>query len=632
MALKLTTNFNPKVEKEYTIEAYLKLCQKDSSAYASAAERLLKAIGEPKIVRTIDTPKLGRIFSNRDIEVYDAFSDFYGLEETVGRVVGFLKRSAQGLEEKRQILYLLGPVGGGKSSLAERLKELMEQEPFYALKGSPIFESPLGLFDPRDSEVLEIPKRYFTGKPSPWAVKRLQEYKGDYTKFKVVKIYPSALRQIGISRTEPGDDNNQDISSLVGKLDLRKIGEYAQSDTDVYSYSGGLCLGNRGLMEFVEMFKAPLKTLNPLLTAVQEGHYTGTEAIGSIPFDGIVLAHSNESEWSAFKNNKKNEAFIDRVTVLRVPYCLRVSEEMKIYEKLLSSSSLGDAPCAPYTLELLAQFCVLSRLTRPENSDVWIKMKVYNGDNTNDEVKRAKTVDEYRDLAGVTEGFEGLSTRFAFKILASVFNYIPNEVSADPILLFYAAARAVRAEQFPTDLEAEYKSVLKELIQKYQKFVDKEIKKAFLESYDDYGQNMYDNYITWAAVWLDKEEYRDPDTNSILKLEEIDNKLREIEEPAGITNAKDFREEVVRFSLRYRNKHEGKSLVWSKSAKMKDVIESKIFSKTDEILPIASFARKSTKSAEKKHSEFISRMEKNGYTATQVRRIVEWYGKQKTDS
>jgi serine protein kinase len=241
----------------------------------------------------------------------------------------------------------LGPVGGGKSSLAERLKELMEQEPFYALKDSPVFESPLGLVPPELASELGIPEEAAKINPSPWAMKRLEEFEGDASKFKVVKLYPDKLRQIAISKTEPGDDNNQDISALVGKVDIRKLDKFPQSDPDAYSFSGGLCLGNRGIMEFVEMFKAPLKTLHPLLTATQERNFNGTEAISAIPFEGLIIAHSNESEWDKFKKDKKNEAFLDRLYVVKVPYCLRVTEEVKIYEKLLTGSLLKDAPCAP---------------------------------------------------------------------------------------------------------------------------------------------------------------------------------------------------------------------------------------------------------------------------------------------
>ncbi len=210
------------------------------------------------------------------------------MEDAIEQVVSYFRHAAQGLEEKKQILYLLGPVGGGKSSIAERLKQLMEHVPFYAIQGSPVNESPLGLFDTtEDGEILEkeygIPRRYLNRILSPWAVKRLEEYGGDIRQFKVVKRFPSVLRQIAVAKTEPGDENNQDISSLVGKVDIRKLETYAQDDPDAYAYSGGLCLANQGLLEFVEMFKAPIKVLHPLLTATQESNFKGTEGFGASP-------------------------------------------------------------------------------------------------------------------------------------------------------------------------------------------------------------------------------------------------------------------------------------------------------------------------------------------------------------
>ena len=389
-------------EEEYSLQEYLDLCKQDPLAYATAAERMLRAIGEPEIVDTSRDPRMSRIFSNKVIRRYPAFSEFYGMEDSIEQIVSFFRHAAQGLEESKQVLYLLGPVGGGKSSLAERLKALIEHMPIYCIKGSPVNESPLGLFNAEeDGAILEedygIPRRYLRTIMSPWAVKRLHEFGGDITKFRVVKRFPSRLNQIAVSKTEPGDENNQDISSLVGKVDIRKLEDFPQNDPDAYSYSGGLCLSNQGLMEFVEMFKAPIKVLHPLLTATQEGNYNGTESIGAIPFNGVILAHSNESEWQTFKNNRNNEAFIDRVSIVKVPYCLRVTEEIKIYEKLLVNSSLSKSPCAPDTLKLLAQFIILSRLKEPENSNIFSKMRIYDGENLKDIDPKAKTIQEYQD-------------------------------------------------------------------------------------------------------------------------------------------------------------------------------------------------------------------------------------------
>ncbi|BBA33334.1 serine protein kinase [Methylocaldum marinum] len=618
-------------EEEYSLQEYLEICRKDPTAYASPAERMLIAIGEPELVDTRLDPRLSRIFANKVIKRYPAFADFFGMEETIEQIVAFFRHAAQGLEERKQILYLLGPVGGGKSSLAEKLKHLMEQVPFYAIKGSPINESPLGLFDPEeDGPILEneygIPRRYFNTIMSPWAVKRLHEYNGDITKFRVVKVRPSMLDQRAVSKTEPGDENNQDISSLVGKVDIRKLERFSQDDPDAYSFSGGLCLGNRGIMEFVEMFKAPIKVLHPLLTATQEGNYKGTEGLSAIPFEGIIMAHSNESEWLQFKNNKNNEAFLDRVYVVKVPYCLRVSEEIKIYEKLLIHSSLSDSPCAPHTLKMLAQFAVLSRLKEPENSNIYSKMRVYDGENLKDTDPKAKSYLEYRDFAGVDEGMTGLSTRFAFKILSKVFNFDHSEVAANPVHLLYTIEQQIPQEQFPPEVQERYLRFIKEfLVPRYVDFIGKEIQTAYLESYSEYGQNIFDRYVTYADYWIQDQEYRDPDTGESFDRRALNEELEKIEKPAGISNPKDFRNEVVNFVLRARAKNAGKNPAWTSYEKLRAVIEKKMFANTEELLPVISFNAKASLDDQKKHEEFVNRMVHKGYTPKQVRLLCEWY-------
>jgi serine protein kinase len=631
-------NFDKTVFQSMNIDDYLDLCKTDPLAYATAAERMVKAIGEPELVDTSKDSRLSRIFSNRTLRVYPAFKEFYGMEDAVERIVGYFRHSAQGLEEKKQILYLLGPVGGGKSSLAEKLKELMETYPIYALATetgeiSPVFESPLSLFsNPQYYDILEkeygINKRYLSSIMSPWALKRLKEYNGDLSKFRVVRLQPSKLEQIAVMKTEPGDENNQDISTLVGKVDIRKLEKFSQNDTDAYSYSGGLCRANQGMLEFVEMFKAPIKVLHPLLTATQEGNYVGTEAISAIPFQGVVLAHSNESEWQTFRNNKNNEAFLDRICVIKVPYCLRVNEEVKIYTKMIGGSGLGDAPCAPQTLEMLSQFSVLTRLHEHENSTLFSKLRVYNGENIREQDPRAKSIQEYRDVAGVDEGMDGISTRFAYKILSQTFNFTPEEIAADPVHLMYVLETAIKREQFGEEREQKYLDFIKsELSTRYAEFLGNEIQKAYLESYGEYGQNLFDRYVEYADAWIQDQEFKDPDTGLLMDRSLLNEELEKIEKPAGIANPKDFRNEIVNFCLRARAKTEnnGKNPVWTSYAVLRDVIEKKMFSQVEDLLPVISFDSKKDKDLEKKHNDFIARMEERGYTARQIRRLVDWY-------
>ncbi|MCW8346486.1 MULTISPECIES: PrkA family serine protein kinase [Vibrio] len=622
-------------DEELSIQEFLGLCKDDKSAYANAAERLLLAIGEPEIIDTAQDPHLSRLFSNRIISRYKTFEDFYGMEDAIEQIVSYLKHAAQGLEERKQILYLLGPVGGGKSSLAEKLKALMQKMPIYVLSAngerSPVNDHPFCLFDVNeDGDLLKseygIEKRYVRSIMSPWAAKRLHDFGGDITKFKVVKVRPSILDQVAIAKTEPGDENNQDISSLVGKVDIRQLEHFSQDDPDAYSYSGALCRANQGLMEFVEMFKAPIKVLHPLLTATQEGNYNGTEGLSALPFDGMILAHSNESEWQTFRNNKNNEAFLDRVYIVKVPYCLRVSEEVKIYQKLLEHSELTKAPCSPSTLELLGQFSVLSRLKDPENSSLFSKMRVYDGETLKDTDPKAKSYQEYRDYAGVDEGMSGLSTRFAFKILSRVFNFDQTEVAANPVHLFYVIEQQIEREQFPQEVGEKYLEFLKGyLVPRYVEFIGKEIQTAYLESYSEYGQNIFDRYVTYADFWIQDQEYRDPETGQLFDRSSLNEELEKIEKTAGISNPKDFRNEIVNFVLRARANNNGSNPVWTSYEKLRTVIEKKMFSNTEELLPVISFNAKTSSDDQRKHDDFVNRMMEKGYTEKQVRLLSEWY-------
>lgn len=646
---KSLSRYESRQAEEFSVVEYLDRCRQDESYYASGAQRMLQAIGDPVIVDTSRDERLSRIFLNRKIRTYpQAFADFFGMEETIESIVSFLKHSAQGLEESKQVLYLLGPVGGGKSSLSERVKELAQRVPFYTIKAfnhskgveeiSPVYEGVLGLFDYAEfGATLEsdynIPRRYAKYVMSPWATKRLREAKGNLEAFKVVRVWPSVLDQVGITKVEPGDENNQDISSLVGKVNIRALEDYSNSDPDAYNWVGGLNVTTQGVMEFVEMFKAPIKMLHPMLTATQEGHYNGTEQFGAIPYQGIILAHSNESEWQTFRNDKKNEAFLDRVNIIKVPYCLRSSEEVKIYEKLINTSQLDGKPCAPGTLELLARYSVCTRIKDPENSNIFTKMEVYDGKHMKNKDPKVRSLEEYREHGGINEGMDGSSTRTAFKIISKTFNYDADEIAACPIHLMVVLEKQIRQEQLPKEVEDIRISFIKGILApKYAEFLGDELQKAYLESYSEYGQNLFDRYIQYADLWIQEKDHRDTDTGQMLDRDMLNAELEKFEKPANIANPKDFRNEVVGFVLRASRNNGGKNPDWTSYEKLREVIEKKMFANTEELLPVISFSKKATEEEEKKHNDFINRMKAKGYTYKQVRTAVEWYMRYKTNN
>jgi serine protein kinase len=363
--------------------------------------------------------------------------------------------------------------------------------------------------------------------------------------------------------------------------------------------------------------------------ATQEYQYTGTESIGVLPFEGMIVAHSNVNEWQKFRNDSKNEAFIDRIFLLRVPYCLRVSEEEKIYQKLIVNSSheIKEAPLAPFTIKSLAEFSILSRLKALANTPLELKMKVYDGENCKETDPAAKSIQEYRDLAGVDEGFEGLSTRFAFKALAKTFNFDPEEVAANPIHLFIVLKEMLVNEQLAQDRQDYLINVIdNHLVKGYLKYIEKELKSAYLDSFYEYGQNMFMRYLAFSDAWLSKTDYRDPQTGQVFNTQDLEKELEDLEKPAGISNPKDFRSEIIHFALRNKATT-GQDLIWTEYEKIKNVIEKRLFQATENILPVISFSGQLSEDTKKQHQDFLARMIEKGYTEKQVRLIVEWYSR-----
>ena len=364
-------SFEANCQAEMTLPEYLEACRKNPMMYATAAERLLAAIGEPEMIDTSRDARLGRIFMNRTLRIYPALSEFNGMEETIERIVGFLRHATQGLEERKQIMYLLGgPVGVGKSLLTRRLQALIDAQPLYVLKAgdqlSPVFESPLGLFDrERMGLMLEdhygIPQHQLTGLMSPWCIKRLDEFEGDISRFRVVRLHPSRLRQISIASTEPGDENNQDISSLVSKVDIRKLELHAENDPDAYNYLGGLNRADQGLLEFIEMFKAPVKMLHPLQIATLGGDLSGIESIHA------VSDRFDEAEWQSLGNNGNKQAWTPRrIHPVKLPPDLRVMQsKTEIQNSNRAPAQAWKQPFARHPAYLIRQSSAAPLAFRP---------------------------------------------------------------------------------------------------------------------------------------------------------------------------------------------------------------------------------------------------------------------------
>jgi serine protein kinase len=637
------TSYDERKEEVFSLADYLELCKKDKMTYANPAERLLKAFGEPELVDTSkEKGRLNTIFQNKTIALYPAFKDFYGMEETIEKIASHIRGAAEGGEYLKQILYLLGPVGGGKSSLGERVKELMEVNPIYVLRNketgerSPINESPLGLFNTPEvknmlTDQYEISSRYLKLPASPWALKRLQEGGGKIDEvFEVIKVFPSMDEQLGIAKVEPGDENNQDISTLVGKVDINKLGEgTAQDDVDTYLFSGGFAKGHQGVMEFVEMFKAPLKVLNPLLEAMQARKYTGTEQIGAIPLDSLILAHSNDSEWAKFSGNKDNEAMLDRVNVINVPYSMRYTDEKKIYQKMLDESGYGQKPVAPKTLELLAKFAVVSRVL-PAGDDYMggasadVIADVLDGRLADGASAQVPSYKELKQREPVTPGSElgmrGASTRFNFKTLTETFNARVNHgiLEADPITLMEVLKdRVIKDNRVPNQAELiEYIDAV--MAPEYKKFLTSEVVTAFTNADETYLQNRFDRYVAMAKSWVRETEFNDQEVSGKnLGRDELEQKLAEIERGAGISNPETFRKDVAFYVMEQREN--GKDVKWDSYNKLGNVIRQSVERRLEDILPLVAHDTNRNEKQTEEFNRFVDNMSAKGYTPNMIK-------------
>ena len=648
-----------------SIMDYLEECKTNKMAYANVSERILDALGEPETIRTdlLGNDRLARIHQSKTIQVYPAFSEFFGVEDIVRQTVSFLKGHADGGEERNQVLYFMGPVGSGKTSFAEKLKDLVEVNPIYVLvanpeayddpdifakeiegeeihRMSPLLDSPLALFGKDNAankqireaivEQYNIPERYFDTFRSPWATKRLQVAGGDINKaFKVMKIYPSEAEQIGIGKVEPKDTTNSDISDLVGKVDMNKVAEgLRQNDPDAYLYCGGFQKGNQGIVEFPEMFKAPRAALNPMLNGVQ-GSYDGTERVPTMPFRGLFVAHSNQSEWTSFKTDKKNEALLDRIRVIKTPYLLRSTEESKIYEKIRTGSQLADYPIAKGTVKLLADWIVASRLPEDDKFNRLTRVKVLDGEKPDGASSSIPTISVLLDSLPTTAGMTGLSTRFAMKVLQQTFrvNEADGEVAADPFLLKEVLDEEIKHMELSPDDASELRQTLNGLLVDYRKDLKVQILDAFAGASEDLYQGMFDRYIKMADAWLeDGETYTETigGVKRVLSKDELHHKMQELERPADVSNPKNFRSEVVSFVHRQQSRT-GEKVRWNAYEKMANVIREKMSDSFKDLLPALKLDEApANEDIGTQRAKFLSTMkDDHGYTDGMISRALE---------
>lgn len=610
--------YRKKTKWEGTLLDYLEVVKKDPNVTKIAHERIYDVIiskGESFLLED-KNPKIKRLFKDDTLKVYNFFkNEFFGLEDTISSIVRYFHSASLKGEESRQVLYFVGPVGSGKSSLVEKIKQGLENsDPIYAIKGCPMQEEPLHLI-PRHlrkefEKVLGI--KPIEGDLCPVCRFRLkEEYYEKYEEFSITTVEFSKRARVGIGVVPPIDPNNQDTSVLIGSEDISKLDIYSEDDPRVLELNGALNVGNRGMVEFIEVFKNEAEYLHAMITATQEKMIPAPGRHGMVYVDTCIIAHSNEAEWKKFKADHTNEAILDRIVVVKVPYNLELSEEVKIYQKIIRNSNFN-AHIAPHTLEVASMFAILSRLEKTNKCDQMAKLKLYNGDEVI-EKGRAKRIDvgELKEDAR-NEGMVGISTRFIMKALDNALSDNIEGNCINPINVTEAMVNMVRESDVPEELRKEYLEFLQDTLHKeYLETLEKEITKAFVYSYKEQAESLFQNYLDHAEAYVNRTKVKDRNTRE--ELEPDKNFLKSIEEQIGIvgTAADSFRQEVITFLWSISRK--GEKIDYRSYEPLKEAIEKKLMSSVRDISRIITKAKTRNEEQSEKYNTMVSNLLENGY-------------------
>ncbi|WP_411679264.1 PrkA family serine protein kinase [Clostridium thailandense] len=606
-----------KDEFEGTLLDYLEILKSNPDLAKLAHRRMHNLITNQgvEVLKPEENLRIRKIYGNETIKVYNFFkNDFFGIEKTLMKIASYFYSAAMNGEESRQVLYLVGPVGSGKSSIVEVLKRSLEEsEPIYALKGCPMREDPLHLI-PKHlrkhfEETLGVK---IEGDLCPICRNRLkEEFKGQYENFPVVKTGFSIRSRKGIGVVPPVDPNNQDTSVLVGSVDISKMDLYPEDDPRIFSLNGAFDVGNRGLVEFIEVFKNDVEYLHTIITATQEKSIPSPGKGSMIYFDGVIIAHSNEAEWVKFKSDHTNEAILDRIVKVEVPYCMELNEETKIYEKILKKSHFK-AHIAPHTIEVAAMFAILSRLSPSNKVDLLTKLKIYNGEEIV-EKGTTKKIDimELREEAGIREGMEGISTRFIIKAIDNALSDSEYEC-INPLSVMESIIKSIKDLDVADDLRKKYLGFIQDNIRKeYNKVLEKEITKAFIQSFKEQAESLFNNYLDHAEAYVNKTKIKDGSTGE--QLDPDEGFMRSIEEQIGISegSAKGFRSDVTSYMFYLIRK--GGNVDYTSYEPLKEAIEKKITSSVREMSRIITKSKVRDKEQHKKYNSMVEEMKKNGY-------------------
>jgi len=617
-----------KIEKFHgSLADYLKIVEQNTALVRLAHKRLYESIAAKGITKMKKSEtRCNKLFNSEELKTYDYFQNkFFGMERSLAKIMRFLRSASLKGEESRQVLLLLGPVGAGKSALMEHIKTALEGcEPMYHIDGCPIREEPLHLI-PRSlrKEFQELYDIRIEGDLCPVCRFRLkEEYENDYTAMPITQSSFSARGRRGVGVVPPMDANSQDVTILVGSEDISKLDLYAEDDPRVLSLNGAFNVGNRGIVEFVEVFKNEIEFLHTMITATQEKAVPSPGKGPMIYFDGVILAHCNEAEWNKFKSENTNEAILDRIVRVNVPYCLEVSEEVKIYQKLLGLSDF-DGHIAPHTLEVASMFAVLSRLHPSNKVDALTKLKLYDGQDVIEKgtVKKID-INDLRDEAR-NEGMTGISTRFIMKAIdSSLSDSEKNMVT--PISIRDALIKQVKDQIVVEDDRNRFLDFLgKTLHDEYLHILEKEITKAFVSAYDEQAEALFNNYLDHAEAYVNMTTVKDSVTNEEIQPDE--KFMASIEEQIGITGTsrENFRVDITAFMFSKLRREE--KVDWKSYAPLKEAIESKLTSSVKQISRIVTKSKSRDRKQQGKYNEMVQTLIKEyAYNEDSAEEVIKF--------
>ena len=602
---------------EGTFIDYLELVKANPDIAQLSHKRLYERIMSEgvEVLKGDENPKIRKIYGNETIKRYGFFKDdFFGIDKVLMKLVNYLHSASMKGEEARQVLYLVGPVGAGKSSLVEALKlALVSCDPIYSIKGCPMHEEPLHLVPNHlRGKFNEMLGTQIEGDLCPVCKYRLiHEFNGEYENVHVERKNFSIRSRKGIGVVPPVDPNNQDTSILTGSIDISKMDMYPEDDPRIFSLNGAFNVGNRGLVEFIEVFKNDVEYLHTIITATQEKSIPSPGKGSMIYFDGLIVAHSNEAEWEKFKSDHTNEAILDRIVKIEVPYCLELDEEVKIYEKILKRSNFK-AHIAPHTIEIAAMFAILSRLSPSAKVDPMTKLKLYNGE---DIVEKGTTkridIQELREEAGSYEGMKGISTRFIVKAIDNALS-ISEYDCINPLSIMESIIKSIKEMDASAEDKKKYLGFIQDTIRKeYNKVLEKEITKAFIHSFREQAESLFNNYIDNAEAFVNKTKIKDSSTGEELNPDE--DFMRNIEEQIGVSEAssKGFRADVT--SYMFYLVRNGMKIDYTSYEPLKEAIEKKLMASVKDLSRIITKTRVRDKEQNEKYDAMVEEMKNNGY-------------------